>query len=131
VDPLRADGEARPLRVARLFAWQAAIAAGLAAGAAGTGRGSAAGIVLGAGLFAASFALQAWATRAALGSSARPVWAVAIFTLKLGFLVAVGAWVLSTAAIPPLSFAAGATTLLLAIVAETCYRDWSARRRVG
>jgi hypothetical protein len=84
-------------------------------------------MVFGAGLLAASLGLQAWATRVALGGR-RPALAVGLFTLKLALLVGV-AWLgLSSRRIPPMSFAAGATTLLLAIVVEACYGDWSARR---
>jgi hypothetical protein len=110
----------------RLLGWQLAIAALLALGAALSGRGSVGGILLGAALLAASLLLQTWATRAAFGGSSGSL-AVAIFTLKLGLLVGVGALALRMTGVGAMSFAAGATTLLLAIVVETCYADWSAR----
>jgi len=118
----------RRTSTARLLGWQAAIAMGFAIATALSGRGSAAGILFGAGLLGGSLLLQTWATSAAFGRPGRPSVAVAIFTLKLGLLVGVAAFGLGVTRVPPMSFAVGATTLLLAIVVETCYADRSARR---
>lgn len=94
-----------------------------------TGLGSPAGLVAGAGLFAASFVLQALATRFALSADRRPALAVGLFTAKLALLVGLAAWCLAGPGLEPMSFAAGATTLLLAIVLDACYPERSSRGR--
>lgn len=121
----------RGVSTPRLLGWQVAIAAAVAAVAAATGIGSPAGIAFGAALVAASLLLQIWATRTAFRGTGNPGIAVAILTLKLGLLLGAAALGLAVTGLPPMSFAAGATTLLLAIVVETCYADWSSRRSSG
>jgi hypothetical protein len=121
----RADSDTR---TPRLLAWQAITAGGLVVGAAATGIGSPRGIAFGAAFLATSFVLQLWATSAALGRSRRPGLAVLLFSLKLGLLLLLATAGLAVLEIPPMSFAVGATTLLVAIVVETCYTTRSARR---
>lgn len=121
----------RPLHLLRIFAWQSVLVAGLAGASASAGRGSPWGIAAGAAVLAASLVLQAWATRAALGRKRRPVVALALFSLKLALLMGVAAYGLRRAGLPPMSFAAGATTLLVAIVIDTCYGDATAGRDRG
>ena len=125
------DGPAsppRPLHLLRIFGWQAALVAGLVATSTIAGRGSPGGIAAGAAVLAASLVLQAWATRAALGRVRRPLVALSLFSVKLALLMGVAAFGLSRAGLPPMSFAAGATTLLVAIVIDTCYGDATSDR---
>lgn len=121
----------RRLHLLRIFGWQSAIAAALMAASASVGRGSPGGIAAGAVVLAASLVLQAWATRAALGRKRRPALAFSLFSLKLALLMGVAAYGLTRAAVPPMSFAAGATTLLVAIVIDTCYDDATSSRARG
>ena len=121
----------RRLHLLRIFGWQSALAACLMAASASVGRGSPGGIAAGAAVLAASLVLQAWATRAALGRQRRPAVALSLFSLKLALLMGVAAYGLTCAAVPPMSFAAGATTLLVAIVIDTCYDDATSSRARG
>ena len=117
------------MRIARLLLWQCLLALLLLAAVLATGRGSAAGVLGGALLVAASLLLQLWATRTAVARKAHPGLAIGLFSLKLGLVIGVAAIALSTGGIAPMSFAAGATTLVLAIVVEACYASWSSRSR--
>jgi len=130
-DEVEPDRPPRRLHLLRIFGWQAALAACLMAGAAFSGRGSPGGIASGAAVLAASLVLQAWATRAALGRQRRPLLAFSLFSVKLALLMGVAAYGLSRAGLPPMSFAAGATTLLVAIVIDTCYEDATSSRGRG
>lgn len=121
----------RRLHLVRIFGWQSAIAACLMAASVASGRGSPGGIAAGSAVLAASLVLQAWATQAALGRRRRPAVAFSLFSLKLAMLMGVAAYGLYRAAIPPMSFAAGATTLLVAIVIDTCYEDATSSRARG
>lgn len=122
---------ARRLRLDRIFAWQSGLVLFLMAISSAVRWGSPAGIASGAGVMGLSILLQAWATRAALGRHRRPALAMGLFTLKLGLLIAVAALGLGRVGLPPMSFAAGATTLLVAIVIDTCYEDAMSRRARG
>ncbi|MFM7142567.1 MAG: hypothetical protein ACKOCT_14385 [Alphaproteobacteria bacterium] len=121
----------RPLHLLRIFGWQSAVAACLMSASASARRGSPLGIAAGACVLSASLLLQAWAIRAALGRQRRPALAVSLFSLKLALLMGVTAYGLYRAGIPPMSFAAGATTLLVAIVIDTCYEDATSSRARG
>lgn len=118
---------ARPLGLPRLLAIQAGFVAAMAGFSLASGLGSPTGILAGAGVFASSFVLQALATRFALSANRRPALAVGLFTAKLALLVGLAAWCLAGPGLDPMSFAAGATTLLLAIVLDACYPARSSR----
>ena len=125
------DRPPRPLHLLRIFGWQAILVACMAAGSAAAGRGSPGGLVAGAAVLAGSLVLQAWATQAALGRRRRPLLALSLFSTKLAMLMGVAAYGLHRAGLPPMSFAAGATTLLVAIVIDTCYEDATSGRDRG
>ena len=63
-----------------------------------------------------------------LAGGARSGLAVGLFVLKLSLLLAVATIGLRTTLLAPMSFAVGATTLLLAIVLDTCYGNRPATR---
>jgi hypothetical protein len=117
-----------PLPAARIGLWQAAATAVLVLAVILTGRGSVAGVVGGAVLMYASLLLQHLAFGMAVRGGARSGIAVGLFVLKLGVLLTVAAIGLRATWLAPMSFAAGASTLLLAIVLETCYPRRSASR---
>lgn len=123
-----AAGPARPLALGRLLCLQGLLVAGASGVSAALGAGSPAAIAAGALVFAASFVLQAQATRFALSARRRPALAMGLFGAKLLLLLGLATWGLARAGLEPMSFAVGATTLLLAIVIDTCYPDGSSRR---
>lgn len=116
------------LRAGPIGLWQAAFAGALVVATLVSGRGSPLGVVVGAVLLYLSLLLQSLAVGLVLGGGTRSGLAVALFVLKLGLLIAVAAIGLRTTLLAPMSFAAGATTLLLAIVADTCYGNRPAAR---
>jgi len=126
---MRTEDDTRPprLQAGRIALWQAGFTALLVGASVVTGRGSPLGIVGGAALLYLSLLLQSLAVGLALGG-ARTGFAVVLFVLKLGLLLAVAAIGLQTTLLAPMSFAVGATTLLLAIVADTCYGTRPAAR---
>lgn len=119
---------AASLNTVRLVSWQAGWTLLLVAASLVSGRGAPASILAGAALLAASFVLQARALRVALARQ-RPAVAVALLLAKVALLLGIAVLGLSTALLEPMSFAVGASTVLLAIFAETCYRERLFRRR--
>jgi hypothetical protein len=92
------------------------------------GRGSVPSLVAGGFMMFTSLFLQRFAVAAAFRRHGQPGLALALLLLKL-MLVLVLIYVgFNTALIGPLSFAAGATTLPVAIVFDVCYLEWSTRR---
>lgn len=112
----------------RIGVLQAAVTVALVATVVTSGRGSVPGIVGGAGLMYASLLLQHLAVGFALRGGMRSGLAIGLFLLKLGLLLAVAAIGLKTTLLAPMSFAVGASTLLLAIVIDACYGSGSASR---
>lgn len=125
---LEPPGPAQRLRVGRIAAFQAVATAILSIGSSATGRGSPGSIVAGAGLLFSSLLLQHLAASLALRGGRRPAVAMGLFLLKLGLLLGIAAVGLGTSLIAPMSFASGASTLLLAIVVDACYGTGSARQ---
>lgn len=125
------DAPAPRLRAAAIGVWQAVATAILVAASLATGRGSPWGIVAGAALLYTSLLLQHLAVGLVLRGGARSGLAVGLFLLKLALLIGVAAIGLRTTLLAPMSFAAGASTLLLAIVLDTCYGTRSASRPVS
>ena len=121
-----AEGASRPLRVARIGLWQAGVTVVMAALVLVSGRGSVPGVLGGAILMYASLLLQHLAVGLVLRGGARSGLAIVLFVLKLLLLLAVAAIGLRTTLLAPMSFATGATTLLLAIVIDACYGHGSA-----
>jgi len=119
--PPVADRPASRLRAARIAVWQAGATTALVVGSLLTERGSPASVALGAGVLFASLLLQHLAVGFALRARPRPGLAVGLFVLKLSLLLAIVAVGLRTSLVAPMSFAAGASTLLLAIVVDACY----------
>jgi len=115
------EGGPAVLRLGRIVRVQAAATTLLVATSLATGRGSPASIVAGAALLLASLLLTHLALGLAVRGGRRPGAAIGLFLAKLGLLLAVAAIGLRTSAIAPMSLAAGATTLLLAIVVDACY----------
>jgi hypothetical protein len=126
-DPV-VDGPAPRLRAVRIGILQAVATATLVATVVITGRGSGTGIIGGAGLMYASLLLQHLAFGLAVRGGARSGLAIGLFLLKLTLLLGVAAIGLKTTLLSPMSFAAGASTLLLAIVVDACYGSGSASR---
>jgi hypothetical protein len=108
--------------VLRLAAWQSALILVLVSLSIASGRGSAWSVAGGGALLYGSLLLQRLALSMALrpGKGRTPL-AIGLFLLKLLLLLGVALWGLRTAAVAPMSFAAGASTLLLAILIETWY----------
>ena len=123
-------GEGAPprLRAARIGVLQAVVTAATVATVVMTGRGSVAGVIGGAALMYASLLLQHLAFGLAVRGGARSGLAIVLFLLKLTLLLGVAALGLKTTLLAPMSFAAGASTLLLAIVIDACYGSGSASR---
>jgi hypothetical protein len=121
-----AERPAPRLRAARIGVWQAAATLAMAVVVLVSGRGSVPGVVGGAALMYASLLLQHLAVGLVLRGGARSGLAIALFVLKLLLLLGVAAIGLGTTLLAPMSFAAGASTLLLAIVIDACYRMRSA-----
>ena len=92
------------------------------------GRGSAASLVAGGFMMFGSLSLQRFAVTAAFRRHRQPGLALSLLLLKLMLVLAFIYVGFNTALIAPLSFAAGATTLPVAIVFDFCYVDWSTRR---
>jgi hypothetical protein len=113
------------LRAARIGLWQAAVTLVLVGLAVASGRGSPLGIVGGAGLLYTSLLLQHLAIGFALRPGRRAGLAMGLFLLKLAILLGVAVIGLKTTLLAPMSFAAGASTLLLAIVIDACYGNRS------
>ena len=123
------DAAERPaprLRAARIGLWQAVVTLAVTGVVLVSGRGSVAGVVGGAALMYASLLLQHLAVGLVLRGGARSGLAIGLFALKLVLLLAVAAIGLRTTLLAPMSFAAGASTLLLAIVIDACYGSGSA-----
>jgi len=116
------------LRAAAIGLWQAGATALLVGASFATGRGSPWGILGGAAILYTSLLLQHLALGMVLRGGARSGLAVGLFLLKLLLLLGVAAIGLRTTLLAPMSFAAGASTLLLAIVLDTCYGTRSASR---
>src|SRR4051794_10160856 len=120
-----ADVPAPRLRAARIALWQATVTLALVGLSLGSGRGSPLGITGGAALLYTSLLLQHLAIGIALRPGRRAGLAVGLFVLKLAILLGVAVVGLKTSLLAPMSFAAGASTLLLAIVIDTCYGNRS------
>lgn len=116
------------LRAARIGVFQAIVTVAMVAVVLATGRGAVSGVVGGAALMYASLLLQHLAVGLVLRGGARSGLAIGLFLLKLTLLLAVAAIGLKTTLLAPMSFAAGASSLLLAIVIDACYGTGSAFR---
>jgi hypothetical protein len=111
----------------RLLVWQLGfvlVASGIATTIDGASPRS---VGAGALFLTASFVLQDVAFTRALSAKRRPAVAVGLFVTKLAMVLGLATIGLRALAIEPLSFAIGATTLLLAILAETWYADRCSR----
>jgi hypothetical protein len=129
IEPDPADGAPPPrLRAGRIGVLQAVVTATMVATVVIARRGSVAGVVGGAALMYASLLLQHLAFGLAMRGGARSGLAIGLFLLKLTLLLGVAAIGLKTTFLAPMSFAAGASTLLLAIVVDACYGSGSASR---
>ena len=117
-EPLRAPA---PLPLASILAWQALACGALVAATVASGRGEALGVASGAAVMTASMVFTRQALGFALRHHARPLLGLGFFFLKLGLVLAVIAAGFYTEWIAPMSFAAGATTLPVAIVMDACY----------
>lgn len=127
-EPDPADGRPSRLRAGRIGLLQALVTTAMVATVVTTGRGSVSGIVGGAVLMYTSLLLQHLAFGLAVRGGARSGVAIVLFLLKLTLLLAVAAIGLKTTLLAPMSFATGASTLLLAIVIDACYGSGSASR---
>lgn len=116
------------LRAVRIGTFQLAATAAMVGVVLASGRGAISGVVGGAALMYASLLLQHVAVGLVLRGTARSGLAIGLFVLKLTLLLGVAAIGLKTTLLAPMSFAAGASTLLLAIVIDACYGSGSAFR---
>jgi len=124
-------GRGAGLRVGPIAGWQAVVVFPSAAALWTAGRGAPASLVAGAVMMLASLVLQRLAVSAAFRRARRPGVALALLLLKLFLLLAFVYVGLRTALLGPLSFAAGATSLPVAIVLDVCYPQWSSRHARG
>lgn len=112
---------ATPLRLGSILAWQV-IAGGVAVGVLlALGRGSALSVFGGGAVLTSSMLLGRIGMRFATRHQARPAAGMAFFLAKLflvGGFVAAG---IAMGWLDPVSFAAGVTTLPVAIVLDACY----------
>lgn len=122
------EAGAGALRLGPIAAWQAALLAAGSAILATSGRGSIPSLWAGGALMLGSLVLQRLAVSAALRRERRPGLAVLLLLLKLGAILALVYVGFQTALLGPASFAAGATSLPVAIVSDVCYLHWSSRR---
>ncbi|MBM4242307.1 MAG: hypothetical protein FJ148_00605 [Deltaproteobacteria bacterium] len=122
------DGASPRLRAAGIGQWQVVVVAGLVGIVLVSGRGSVPGVLGGAAMMYASLLLQHLAVGLVLRVGPRPGFAIGLFLLKLTLLLAIATIGLTTTLLAPMSFAAGATSLLLAIVIDACYGNRSAVR---
>jgi hypothetical protein len=117
-EPTRAPA---PLRLVSIFTWQALITF------AGLGvlywlqRGSAVSLLAGVALLSASLLLTRRAMAYAIRHHARPARGLLIVLLKTGLLLLLTVVGFATDALGPISFAAGAATLPVAITLDACY----------
>jgi hypothetical protein len=124
----RARVEPSGLRASQILGWQAALVALGALAAWLFARGSVPSLALGAVLMHASMRLTEMALRLSLRRERHPAFAGALFLAKLVLLLGVAVLGLATRWIAPMSLAAGAATLPVAIVLDTCYVAWANRR---
>lgn len=102
---------------------------GIGAGALGLlGRGSIPSLVAGGLVMLGSLILQRFAVAAALRQEGNRAIAFFFLFLKLTLVLALIYVGFNTALLGPMSFAAGATSLPVAIVLDVCYLEWSSRR---
>lgn len=110
-----------PLRLQSILLWQVfAILCGVGFQLA-VARGAPLSLFLGAFLMTGSLVLSRQALSYATRTEKRPVLAMFFFFLKLALFLGLAIFGLSGQLLGPMSFAAGATTLPMAIVADTCY----------
>ena len=103
----------------------------LAAGALGLGligRGSVPSLVAGGAAMLGSLILQRFTVSMALRQDRSSGLAIPFLLLKLGLVLALIYVGFQTTLLAPMSFAAGATSLPVAIVLDVCYLEWSSRR---
>lgn len=114
-------GRGSSLRLGRIVLLQGLATGGLVVASLASGHGSPGSVLAGAALVLASLLLTYLAFGMALRRRRRPVVAFGLFAAKLGLILLIVALGLGTTAIAPMSLAAGASTLLLAIVVDACY----------
>ncbi len=114
-------GRGSSLRLGRIVFLQAVATAGLIVASLASGRGSPGSVLAGAALVLASLLLTYLAFGMAFRRRRRPIVAFGLFVAKLGLVLLIVALGLGTTALAPMSLAAGASTLLLAIVVDACY----------
>ena len=103
----------------------------LAVGVAGLvllGRGSIASLLAGGAAMLGSLILQRFTVSLALRQNRSSGLAGLFLLLKLGLVLALIYVGFQTTLLSPMSFAAGATSLPVAIVLDVCYFEWSLRR---
>ncbi len=122
--PMAADEPTRPgapLRLSSILFWQAfAVVCGVA-GLLFLDRGAPTSLVLGAALMTGSLMLSRQAFFFATRNQKRPYLSMLFFFLKLALFLGLAMFGLSGQLLGAMSFAAGATTLPMAIVADACY----------
>jgi hypothetical protein len=110
-----------PLRLRSILLWQTfAVVCGIGVQVT-VARGAPVSLFLGAFLMTGSLVLSQQALRFATRSKKRPFLAMFFFFLKLALFLGLAIFGLSGQLLGAMSFAAGATTLPMAIVADTCY----------
>ncbi len=110
-----------PLRLRSILLWQT-VAIGCGIGVqVYLDRGAPFSVFLGAFLMSGSLVLSRLAFRYATQKKKRPFLAMFFFFLKLALFLGLAIFGLSGQLLGAMSFAAGATTLPMAIVADACY----------
>lgn len=111
-----------------ILGWQAVVIGLGAALLSWLGRGSVPSLLLGGGIMLSSMVLQRFSLSMALQPGRRPAIGVLLLFLKLAGLMLLIYIGFHTSWLAPMSFAAGVTTLPVAIVLDVCYLEWVVRR---
>lgn len=110
-----------PLRLGSILCWQTfAVLCGVGIQLS-MARGAPASLLMGALLMTGSLLLSRQAFHFATRNQKRPFLAMLFFFLKLALFLGLAIFGLSGQMLGAMSFAAGATTLPMAIVADACY----------
>ena len=108
------------------MAWQAAALASGSLAFTVLGQGSVPSLLFGGGVMLGSLILQRFAVSMALRAERKPAIAILLMFAKLAAVLALIYVGFHTEWLAPMSFAAGITSLPLAIVLDVCYLEWVA-----
>lgn len=116
------------MRLGPIAGFQAGVLAFGTLGLWAIGRGSIASLLAGGAAMLGSLVLQRFTVSMALRQDRRSGLAILFLLLKLTLVLAIIYIGFQTTLLAPMSFAAGATSLPVAIVLDVCYLEGSSRR---